>query len=404
MKMGAWLFFVFCCAPASPQSDVTIGIFGQVTNAQTHEPIRRAFVKVFIGKQEWNEITDGEGRFRLPTLAKAEYKLVAHRDGFSDRAYKVELSDFDKQKELPIELFPQALITGRVTDTFGQGLESVQIQALGSRTRGGKIEALASATTNDLGEYRMSGLDPGTYQIRATYRDGRNSEFDPTPLTIATATYGGEKPAELALKAGTIVSGVDFILNPVRPATVRGTLRLEAGQSFKDYATLWILGLTGEGGHNAQARDGNFEIRDVGPGSYTISAATIDPAPPLFGVVTVPVRGADVDGIEITLRPSPRIQGHVRVEGDASKLRLRYVYFNRMDQIIGMGMNIGKPDKDGNFNLVLHPGEHTLSFDSIDNYTVQSLTFDDKPVTNWRVTVESSAEPKQFVLVLKPKP
>jgi len=71
-------------------------------------------------------------------LAPGEYGLVAHRDGYTDRTYVVERSDFVDQKELPIELYSQAVISGRVTNSLGSPLQSAQIQALGSRTRVGK--------------------------------------------------------------------------------------------------------------------------------------------------------------------------------------------------------------------------------------------------------------------------
>jgi len=180
-------------AASAPQSNSEI--FGRVVNAETREVIRRAAIKVFTATVQWDQITDGEGRFKFSGLARGEYGLAVHRDGYTDRAYTVERSDFDQQKELPIELHPQGLITGRAADGSGQPLQGAQIQALGARTRGAEIDVVNSTVTNDLGEYRLSGLDPGTYRLRAVYHEGRSSEFDPTPVTAATSYYGNsEKP------------------------------------------------------------------------------------------------------------------------------------------------------------------------------------------------------------------
>ena len=250
-------------AATAPQPNSEI--FGRVVNAETREAVRRAAIKVFTSKDQWDQITDGEGRFRFSGLARGEYGLAVHRDGYTDRAYTVERSDFDQQKELPIELRPQGVITGRAVDAFGQALQGAQIQALGARARGGEIDVINSTVTNDLGEYRLSDLDPGTYRLRAVYREGRSSEFDATPLTSATSYYGSsEKPSEIAIKAGTVTAGIDFTLNPVRPAIVRGTLYAE-NHVFTETATLWIMGTAGEGGHNDTGKDGKFVITDVGP-------------------------------------------------------------------------------------------------------------------------------------------
>ena len=382
------------------------GIFGRVVNADTQEAVRRAGIKVYTSTDQWDEFTDGEGRFKFPALTPGEYNMIVHRDGYTDRAYIVERSDFVEQKELPIQLRPQGVITGTVVDGLGQALQSAQIQALATRTRAGEIPVLNSTETNDLGEYRLSGLNPGTYRLRATYRDGQASELDPTPLTMATSYYGGsEKPAELTVMAGSVIKGIDFVLDPARPVTVRGTLRTETGV-LAEPATLWIMGLAGEGGHNDAGKDGKFEINDVGPGTYTISAETLDKSAPLFGISTVEVRGTDVEAIDILLKPVPKIDGELRVErGGSANLKLGLIYFARSDRITAMPMQVGHPDSDGRFTVALIPGEYSLGFDDwISKYSVQSVTWDDRPVTNWKLRIEGSSETKKLVIMLEPKP
>ena len=286
-----------------PPVSVAGGIFGRVFSADTHAPVRRASVKIYTSKDQWDEITDAEGRFWFPAIVKGEYTLIAHRDGFTDRSYTVERSDFDAQLELSIELRPQGLIVGKIVDGVGQPLEGAAVEALGARTRGAAIQVLNSANTNDLGEYRLAGLDPGTYWLRATYRQGRRDDFDPTPLAIATAYYGGsEKPAEIAVKSGSVTAEIDFTLSPASPAVLRGALHTEAGP-LSETANLWLMGQAGEGGHNGTAREGRFEIPDVGSGTYWVSAENSSKT--LFGVVTVQVDGTDINDLDIVLRPVP---------------------------------------------------------------------------------------------------
>jgi hypothetical protein len=389
---------------ASPQA--TTGIFGRVVNVGTHEPIRRVAIKVYTSKDQWDDLTDGEGRFRFPKLARGEYRLIAHRDGYTDRAYKVERSDFDEQKELPIELYPQGVIAGKVMDGLGQPLQSAQIQALAPDTRAGKVDVSSSAETNDLGEYRLSGLDPGTYRLRAVYREGRNSELDPTPLTMASSYYGGpDKPTAIAVKAGSSVTGIDFTLNPAQPLTVRGTLHTETGV-LSEPASLWIMGQNGEGGHNGNGKDGEFEIGDLSPGTYTISAETLNETAPLFGLATVAIRGEDVGSVDLVLHAIPKIEAEIRMEGGApAGVKLGSIYFIRTDAVTAMNMQIGHPDKDQKFTIALIPGEYSLSFDeSINTIGVQRVTLDDKLITDWKLQVDGSPQTKKLVIVLGPKP
>ena len=398
---------VLASAPGQTGSPAgqTAALFGRVLNAQTGEPIRRAAIKIYDAKEQWDQLTDGDGRFRFPPLKRSEYGLITHRDGFTDRAYRVELSDFDDLKELSIELFPRGIVTGKVVDGFEQPLQGAQIQALPTQLRQGDIQPSESVETNDLGEYRLSGLDPGTYKIRATYRDGRSGEIDPTPLSMATSIYGGsEKPVELLVKAGSVIAGIDFVLNPVKPATIRGTLHTERGLPV-DQAALWITGRSGEGGHNGVAKKGAFEIRDVGPGSYTISADSMDKAAPRFGVVAVDVREQDVNNLDLVMRPSTKIEGKIQLPpGDSTSLKPLAIYFVRSDRTELLGMKLAHPDDAGSFEIVLNPGEYALTFGGLpDNFSFQRVTLDNKAITNWKLSIEPSAETKKLVIVLAHK-
>ena len=399
-----------CYAVASPQSadgaKSLAGIFGRVVNSETHDPVRRADIKIYNASDQWDEVTDGEGRFRFPDLAPGQYNLLAHRDGYTDRAYIVEKSDFSEQKELPVELRPQGLIAGRVVDGFGQPLQSVRIEALAPKTRGGKIEVINSVQTNDLGEYRLSGLNPFTYQIRATYREGRSSELDPTPLTMATSYYGNPgTPAQIAVKAGALTTGIDFVLRPVRPVAVRGMLRTETGP-LSEPAALWIMGREGQGGHNATGRDGRFEIQDVGPGTWTISADTLSKSSRAFGVTTIEVRGDDVDAVDILLRPIPKIDVEIRVEGGGPPdLEPGSVYFMRAEPVKAVNMEIGSPGKDGKFTVALIPGEYSLTFDpAIIGRGVRQVTLDDRPVTNWKFQIDALTDGKKLIILVGARP
>lgn len=113
----ALLIFVLVASISSAQqgtadADVKVALYGRVTNAQTREPVRRAAVKIYTATQQWDELTDSEGRFKFPPLGRAEYGFAAHRDGYTDRSYKIELSDFDKPAELQVEMSPAASSPG----------------------------------------------------------------------------------------------------------------------------------------------------------------------------------------------------------------------------------------------------------------------------------------------------
>jgi hypothetical protein len=374
------------CANAQQLSSA---LFGRVVNGLTHEPVRRVSVRIYAGKHEWYELTDGQGRFKFPPLQRAEFGLMAHREGFTDRTYKVELSDFDDAKELPVELLPQGVISGKVVDGLGQPLERAEIQAL----RGEQVAG--SEWTNDLGEYRLSGLDAGVYRIRANYRDGRESELDPTPITTASIT----KPGEFSVKPGAVIPGIDFTLNPVRPVSVRGLIHTEGGQPV-DAARLWVDKM----GSYGSVDRGKFEIADVSPGTYTISAKTMDKISPLYGSVTAEVHSEDVSGIDLTLHPIPKIEGQVQVNGaEIANLNPTMIIFQPVNRTQLDSMEFAKSDKSGAFTVGVIPGEYILLVQSSDSFDVERVTVDDVVVTNLKIKVDSPGEVRKLVIVLAPK-
>jgi hypothetical protein len=166
------------------------------------------------------------------------------------------------------------------------------------------------------------------------------------------------------------------------------------------------MGKAGEGGHNATARNGEFEITDVGPGSYVISAQTLDKTAPLFGLLNLEVRGEDLDNVDIFLRPIPRIDGEIRVEGGRSAdLKPGSIYFTRSSQLTAMNMELGHPDKDGKFSVALIPGEYSLRFDaSISNLGIRSIALDDEPITGWKIRVGESRGTRKLVITVGSKP
>lgn len=402
------LVLVLAASVGSAQRGVTDGdakvaLYGRVMNAQTREPVRRAAIKIYSATQQWDELTDGEGRFKFPPLSRAEYGFAAHRDGYTDRFYKVELSDFDKPAELLVEMFPRGVVSGKVLSGLGRPLQGARIEAFAMRNREENVGAVDSSDTNDLGEYRLSGLDPGTYRIRATYREGRSSEIDPAPLSIASAFYGNsDQGLGIAVKAGTLVAGIDFELNPVRPAAVRGTLRSNAGTVNK--ANLWVMGTTGEGGHSGQAENGRFEIDDLAPGTYVISAETAGEIP-LLGIATIQLRGEDVGGVELVMQPVPKIEGEVQVQGgDLASVKVDSVYFMRSDHRGPLPMKIAQPHADGSFEVFLDPGEYTLTLGpSTDGFDMQQILFGDEAIFNWKLSVDSSSAGKKLLIALTAK-
>ncbi len=165
---------------------------------------------------------------------------------------------------------------------------------------------------------------------------------------------------------------------------------------------MWINGKSGEGGHNSSgAADGTFDIRDVGPGTYTISAETLSKTDPLFGITTAEVHAENMDSLSIVLKPVPKLAAELRMNGGSVEPESSLVYFTRTDQITGLNMQIGHPDNDHRFTIPLIPGDYNLGFDAgISRLGIREVTLDGAPVTDWKIHIDQAPGIRKLVIIL----
>jgi hypothetical protein len=156
---------------------------GVVVDAASRQPVPGAAVLLMrpeslIGAQVVS--TDIRGRFAFARVAPGGYRLRGERDGYlrSDLTPLLNLGGQAPPAEVTLTLTPTAVISGRVTDQFGEPISRVAVRAWTTRMA-------AEAQTNDLGEYRLYGLAPGVYTISAARYPGPAIRGDalqtPTP-------------------------------------------------------------------------------------------------------------------------------------------------------------------------------------------------------------------------------
>lgn len=167
---------------------------GVVTDAAKNQPIAGASVLLVPSDDPVRALfatTDDRGRFVFANAAPDRYRLRAERDGYlrGDLSPAIVVKGGDAS-DVALTLTPTAVISGRVTDQFGEPASRVFVRAWVP----GRAAVAAEARTNDLGEYRLFDLAPGEYAISAARYPG------PSIDTSAQVGAGG------ALLGATIVT------------------------------------------------------------------------------------------------------------------------------------------------------------------------------------------------------
>lgn len=212
-------------APAQQFSRFT----GRVLNALTGEPLKKAQLTLRSTTSadiSYRLATDEQGGFSHPTVAAGNYDLVVQRPGFVQAAKPVSLTSGDPTAEMTIRLVPQGVVAGRVADRDGDPVARVTVEAIQARYEGGMRRFLVSSSTvtNDLGEYRIYGLTPGTYYLGAVNHGapGDAAAYYPGTLQLSQAVA-------IDVPAGNEMHGLDLMLSDLHAVTIRGTIQAPAG-------------------------------------------------------------------------------------------------------------------------------------------------------------------------------
>jgi hypothetical protein len=250
--------------------------------------------------------SDSDGRFLLKNVAPGRYEFFATHAGFVNQQYEatgtgdgavLALKPGQTVSDVLFRMTMAAVVTGRVTNEDGEAMSRVQVVALSRPTeeeieddgrftsRKRDLRPVSSAQTDDRGQYRIFGLKPGEYHIKATdssepdrnvsvdqsfwVKEFLGSEYAPVyypgVLQVGQAQLVSVRPGE-ELQA-------DVSMPRVKTVEVAGQVIGQNGPAKDTWVHLEEPG--GDYGIERQAttdEKGKFRLRGIPPGSYVIVA------------------------------------------------------------------------------------------------------------------------------------
>ncbi len=351
-------------APAAPGSieGVVLGPGGRpVAGAEVSAPVVPAQFAVRPEKS----VSDASGRFTIRNLAPGTYRIVVVASGYARQEYGASVSGRrgietgtlitvaagrPVIRGIELRLTGDAVVSGRITSTNGQALVGMEVRALLKiyDATGNVVFAPdgESVRTNDRGEYRIAGLTPGHYYVRANTARLEYSRTpgvlgsdrfngDPAPLDRSPGQYGDsyypgvadrDKAAVLDIQAGSERRNVDFSLPRLAVYRIRGrianplSIQMSGQGVFTVVPTTSDVVLLPDMSTVSIGPDGTFELKNVSTGDYwvnvSVQSATPGAGPAGRGYARARVVDADVDGVEITLLRDVVLSGSVQIEGE----------------------------------------------------------------------------------------
>jgi Carboxypeptidase regulatory-like domain len=317
---------------------------GTVVAADTGTPLRRVLVRAQAAEAQDIKAatTDDQGRFEIRELAGGRYTITAQKTGYvtlsygqrrvGERGTVVAVPAGQTVEKIALALPRGGVITGRVSDEFGEPLAEAMVQVQRYRYMPGGRRLMPVGrpdTTDDQGTFRLYGLEPGDYVISATVRNASGMVMvggRPAPEsdqgyapTYFPGTPSQQDAQRVTVAPGQEVSGIAFALTPTRVARISGRV---TGGPEGVAAEGYVMIRPEEGftsgmvpGGTVQA-DGTFEIAGVPPGRYVLQLQPRQRGDnDLVGVTTVTVAGEDLQNLVITLQRPGSVSGRFEFEG-----------------------------------------------------------------------------------------
>jgi hypothetical protein len=321
--------------PARDQATAPTGtaiIRGRVSDGETGRGLRRARIAIAspaLGRQGRTANTDAQGRYEVKDLPAGRYTMTVRRSGYLELRYgqrrpfeqgkPLEVTDRQVVDRVDFALPKMSVISGRVTDELGEPIESTLVLVLRTMYFNGQRRLVPTGRivqTDDGGNYRHSGLAPGTYLVQARANDKWIIESNGVQETLGyVPTYypGSNRMADaqkVTVGVGKEIANIDVSLIPGRSARISGTAFDSQGRPFKRVSlgqevrgdNFGMFG-GGSGGESVVAPDGTFSISNVTPGDYKLTATTFDANgpgdKPEVAMTMLTVEGADIAGIAL---------------------------------------------------------------------------------------------------------
>lgn len=357
----------------------TGSVEGTVVNSVTGEVVPHAAVLLVVeGKDPEPVFTDGEGRFRIEGLVAGRYVLRARKRGYlearegGEAALRVTVEAGKARDGLVCRLRPYGVISGRVFDEYGEPAEGAEVSACVPRR--GDVRCRSGAEANDRGEYRITGLAPGSYVVVGTYRAGAglypttvNGRAEAYASTFYPRGLDSSSAQTVELGVGAETAGIDVRMLKVVMAKVRGRVTGPDGEGVQNF-NVSVRGQDfrmEEMGRVRAGPDGAFEICDLPPGTWSVSASVRDAGhDPAVGSATVAVNGEDVEGVVIRIPARFPVAGQLAMEGggakDWSRVKLHLI---PVDAAGGAVSRAARVNSDGSFTIEATPGRYRVGSD-----------------------------------------
>jgi hypothetical protein len=366
-------------------------VSGRVVTVADGTPLKSAHVVLMMkdagrDRKLYGATTDSNGNFDLKNVVPGRYKFMASRTGYVTREYQSQeegsgatlaLTPKQQVSGVLFRLTPAAVVQGRITDEVNEPLADIQVFALRKPNdededdepyyiKPGDLLPAGQARTDDRGAYRIFGLKPGEYYIKAIESlepDQNVSSLDDylriqaVGREFAAVYFPGvmqRSQAEAVLLRPAEETQIDITLRHVKTVEISGRVVGPNGKAANASVDLQEERSQEYSGNISSRADaeGKFKLTGVPPGNYSLVVyqEASDNVYRPSARQKLEVGNEDLDSIVITLGQGGNFTGKVTMDGP-STARPDHLYVS-LESISGEDWGHGSNVKqDGTFEI-----------------------------------------------------
>ena len=309
-----------------------------------------------MGLRPRTAVTDSQGAFEFTGLPAGTYRIQANGGQYQaaylgiaygakrptgpvgDPGTAIVLGEGQAFDKATIALPRGAVIVGRVTDDNGDPMARVQVYTLYYSTPTARPQRTGSgAQTDDLGQFRLFGLQPGDYVVAAEARANTFVQPNAPPepeedrIGFMTTFYPmalDEAAAQrVRTRTGGETGGIEIRMATGRLFRISGLITDSQGRPVsRGNGSIVKRSIAGSSSNYGFAIDeqGRFQMKNIAPGNYRLNVrqqvqrivnGQMQPSNDPGEFASVPITVAsDVEGLLIVTGPGTTITGQITFE------------------------------------------------------------------------------------------